>query len=131
MNLNLDSGNYVTTGKLSAKTQLKISRKLSPAIPLVDGMLNSENADKDKKLIALFMLARIPDEDSEAVVDTCLGLVFRRQESGLAKVQATNGTLMFDDLTLSDLLEITASVIAENLGDFFRITLSNLAKAQG
>lgn len=119
---------YRLSGKLDVFTQLALARKLAPAIPIVDIQLKAENKDKPKGILVVMMLSQIDDNDSQYVVNKCLSVVLRRQDDGnFAKVQATNGALMFDDLTMSDVLELVSWVIEENLGDFLRTALIDSA----
>lgn len=115
-------------GKVDTFTQLHLARKLGPSIPIVEGLMDPRNAEKDKSILTVLMLSHISDVDTDFVIRKCMSVVHRRQaESKPAKVQAPDGTLMFDDITLSDMLEITVAVIEENLGDFFRTALASMA----
>lgn len=119
---------YRLSGKLDVFTQLALARKLAPAIPIVDIQLKAENKDKPKGILVVMMLSQIDDNDSQYVVNKCLSVVLRKQDDGnFAKVQATNSALMFDDLTMSDVLELVSWVIEENLGDFLRTALIDSA----
>ena len=118
---------YVT-GKVDTFTQLHLARKLGPSIPIVEGLIDPRNAEKDKAVLTVLMLSHISDVDAEFVIRKCLSVVHRRQGDGKpAKVQSPDGTLMFDDITLSQMLELTVAVIEENLGDFFRTALASMA----
>ena len=119
---------FVISGKLDAFSQLHVARKLGPAIPIVEGLIGVRNADKDKSILTVLMLSHISDADTDFVMRKCLSLVYRKQgeTSKPAKVQAQDGSLMFDDITLSEMLQLTVTVIEENLGDFFRTALANL-----
>jgi hypothetical protein len=117
---------YETGARLTAFEQLSISRKLAPAMPVVDGMLNQENMGKEKDLLVILLLSQVSDEASEQVVRMCLKNVSRQQPTGFAKLCAPTGQLMFTDLTMSTMLGLTYAVIEENLGDFFRSSLAAL-----
>lgn len=115
------------TGKLDTFTQLHLARKLGPSIPIVSGLINPENAGKDKGILTVLMLSHIGDLDADFVIRKCLSVVTRRSAEGsLAKVQTPDGTLMFDDISLPVMLELTVAVIEENLGDFFRTALASM-----
>lgn len=116
---------------LDTFAQLHVARKLGPSLPIVEGLIDPRNAEKDKNMLAVLMLSHINDTDAEFVVRKCLSAVSRRSADGtLAKVQAPNGALMFDDIELHTLLEITVEVIEQNLGDFFRTALGNMAAVE-
>lgn len=114
---------YTLSKKLDTFSQLHIARKLAPALPVVHSLVNPGNAGKDKSVLTVLMLSHIPDEDTEFVIRKCMSVVTRQQGSTPAKVMAPDGTLMFDDLSMETLLEITSAVIDDNLGDFFRTAL--------
>ena len=119
---------FIISGTLDAFAQLHMARKLGPAIPIIEGVIGERNADKDKSILTVLMLAHISDSDTDFVMRKCLSLVYRKQgeTSKPAKIQAQDGSLMFEDITLSEMLQLTVAVIEENLGDFFRTALANL-----
>jgi hypothetical protein len=120
---------YQITGKLNAFDQLNVARKLSPALPIVDGLVREENAGKDMGILVVYILSQLPDKDSAYVVEKCLSVVARKNPDGqLSKVMSSGGVLMFDDVNMKDILDITAKIIEDNLGDFLRTALPNLAQ---
>ncbi len=126
MNILLDGNEYATSGKLNVFEQLNLARKLGSALAVIEGMTDSENASKDKTLLSVLMLSNISDADSDFVVKKCLSVVTRKQNAGYAKIQTSEGHMMFNDISLAVMLELTVSVIEENLGDFFRTALGGL-----
>jgi hypothetical protein len=128
VNLTFRGINYATKGKLDAFTQLHIARKLGPTLPIVEGLVKPENDKKGKDLITVLMLSHISDEDTEYVIRKCLSVIVRQPETEgpFAPIQNTQGGLMFDNITMSDMLGLTIGVIEENLGDFFRTSLADL-----
>lgn len=117
-----------TASALDTFAQLHIARKLSPSIPIVEGLIDPANSDKNKDILTVLMLSHIPDADSEYVVRKCMSVVTRRSGNEKAtRIQAPDGSMMFDDITLADMLELTVLVIEENLGDFFRTALDSMA----
>ena len=119
---------YKLSGKLDVFTQLSLARKLAPAIPLVDVQLKMENKDKPKSILVVMMLSQINDSDSDYIVKKSLSLVLRKQMDGsFAKLQAANGSMMFDDVTMDEILELVSWVVEDNLGDFFRTALTDSA----
>jgi len=110
---------------MDAFTQLKVARRLSPAMSTVMGLLKPENKDKNKDVLTLLMFAYVNEDDMLMIVHECLGVVGRKQESGIAKIRK-DGVTMFDDITMPDMLKLTVAVIEENLGDFFRTSLAGV-----
>ena len=129
MNLTLNNQEYSTSGKLDTFTQLHVARKLGPAMPVLEGMVDPDNLSKDKTLLTVLMLSKIGDSDVEYIMRRCLSVVTRKHIGGFAKIQTAEGNLMFDDISLHTLLELTVTVIEENLGDFFRTALGGLEAA--
>jgi hypothetical protein len=125
VNITLGGKNYSALNRLDAFTQLHVSRKLAPALPLMQGMVNPANAEKDKTLLTVLMLSNVSDDDVEYIIKKCLSVVTREQEGGRqAKIQSSDGSLMFDDIKMEDMLKLTFEIVEENLGDFFRDALS-------
>lgn len=119
---------YFVTRKLDTFAQLHIARKLGPAMPIVEGLLSPENAAKKKALLVVLMLSHIPDADAEFVIKKALSVVTRAQGQSRAAVLASDGTLMFDDMGMETMLDLTTAVIEDSLGEFFRTALADLNK---
>ncbi len=129
MNVVLGSHEYVTTRQLSAFAQLALARKLTPAVPILSGMVDKNNADKDRSLLVLLALAKLDDQEADYVMKTCLAVVSRVDHGQHAPLMARDGGLMYDDVTIAQMMELAMGVIEENLGDFFRSALANLGQA--
>ena len=97
-------------GKLSVFEQLAVARKLGPAIPIIEGLVADRNAGKDVTLLVVLMLSRLSDDESDEIVKKCLSVVSIKQDTGWVKL----------------MLQLTASVIVENLGSFFNSALASL-----
>lgn len=124
-------GIHYRTGKLDAFEQFHIFRKLAP---LFSGMGETyaklpTGASPDGTIPEGFWSALAPvsqaladmtKEDSEYVLRTCLKKCMRRAESGRwTPLTSTDGDLMFDDLDLMSMFNLTVAVIQDNLGAFF------------
>lgn len=119
---------YASVNKLSLTDQFVIARKLGAVMPLIGPMVTPDNVAKDKTLLTLLMLGSLSDEVSAFVTNKCLSVVTTQDDKGnVCKLTAPNGSFMFLDITVQDILEVTAKVIEENLGDFFRTALGNLS----
>lgn len=119
---------YQITGKLNAFDQLNVARKLSPALPIVDGLVRVENAGKDMGILVVYILSQLSDKDSAYVVEKCLSVVARKQLDGSLSKVMKDSVLLFDDISMKDILDIAAMVIEGNLGDFLRTALPALAQ---
>lgn len=135
-------------GKLPTMKQLQVGRRLAPLIAaaapgIVELSLHEQSGEdagnaeatpkpKDERaeidLMKLVltsaavptaeMLAKMPDQDFEYVVNECLAVCQRRQAKGWARVY-TNGVLMFADIEGGTVIALVRAVIEESLGSFF------------
>lgn len=127
-------GKLYRTGRLDALKQLHVSRKLAPAIFALGASASSlkapvegteEVAILDIAVGAFEPLAKaisgMEEKDVDYVVHTCLDVCERQDSPGgpWAKMRASNGALMFQDIGLKELMQVVILVIRENLGDFF------------
>lgn len=140
------NGQAYRAGKLDAKKQFHVSRRLAPflvdAISGLDqedllamvegaqaaGQKDQSNAKKPKAkesdglawLAPLAStLADMPDEPLDYILNACLAVTARKQVGGgWAKVQGPGG-LMFEDIDMAGMLTITFNVLKHNLSGFF------------
>lgn len=120
--------------KLDAFKQLHVSRKIAPTVPkLIPVFVALQKAGKDDmgvlaEAAAPFAeaLASMPDADVEYVVKACLGVVKRGQGNTFSPMVSPDGTLMFSDMGLGDMLPIVARVLRESLGNFIQGLLGNV-----
>lgn len=137
-------GHTYRLGKLDARKQLHVFRRLSPLIASAGGiaslvaarasMVRPEGEGPSLEQMGaiagmigpvLNVLASLPDDEVDYVIDTCLQVVSRKNEgdTGWSPV-CPQGVLMFDDISLPSLLDLTARVVvgeagSGGLGDFF------------
>lgn len=126
-------GTSYSVGRLSAKKQFAVSRRLGPflgdVMPNVHELLYGKGdlVDRAIKLIPTITgtLAAMKDEDCDFVIDTCLGVVKKQIENGQwASITTTTGVLMFpDEIDMMVMLQLTAEVVKANLLPFFPIEL--------
>lgn len=117
------------SGKLDTFKQLHVSRKIGPLVPKLLPAFASIAAKKDgKNDIALIagalqpvadVMADMSEADVEYIFSNCLAVVQRKQGKDWAQVWR-NGALMFDDIDLSTMTQITMKVVWDNLGPFIR-----------
>lgn len=121
-------------GRLTPKQQLHLARRLlplfvgvAPALDLDKGLPTVADTPKDNppeldlKAMAPFVeaLARMSDSEVDAIVDPCLAVVNRKVNETWAPVMPRPGQLMFQDMSVVDMLSLVWAVISENLGNFF------------
>lgn len=116
-----------TIGKLSAREQLHVARRLAPVLAELFVSFKNSPQQVDAGLDAILALASVPlaktfaempEPDVDYVVNKCLSVCQRQQKNGWAKVMVDD-VLMFADIELDTLLSLTAEVVQENLGRFF------------
>lgn len=128
--------------KLDAFKQLHVSRKIAPIVPKLLPMFLkfSEQGDSMKEDLTGMAeafeplaqaLADMPDADCEYVFNACLGVVARNQLGNWASIWNQNArSLMFDDIDLGVMVQLTAKVIWDSLGNFIRGLLANKGAGQ-
>lgn len=115
---------------MGAREQFHVVRRLGPAIM---GFLVS-TAAKGAGIAGAIgpivdHLSKMSDEDSDYVLDHCLSVVQRSQPNNeWVKVKAPNGALMFNDIELPQLINLTRAVLTENLRGFFPSAASEPAQ---
>lgn len=120
-------GRAYITGTLTLPVQLMVARKVGAVIPVVQPMVATANAGKDKTLLALMLMGNLSDEAANVVTKACLNVVSTADVTGnYVRLIDPQGSFMFDDVPVQDVFALTAKVIEENLGDFFRTALGNL-----
>jgi hypothetical protein len=112
-------------GKMDARTQLHIARRLSPIMSALVGLIRQEDQGasiEDVLKPIANQLAGMPDAEVDYILDRCLAVCSRendRHGTGWGPVMASNGRLMFQDITVAGMLQLAAAVIQENLAGFF------------
>jgi len=112
--------------KLNPIQQFHIARRLAPALWALSSATESfALAKPEEGMLFLYKpvaeaFAKMTDEDTEYVLNTCLAAVFRQQGHGWAPVSVKGSqALMFDDIDLPVMMQLAFEVIKENLGNFF------------
>lgn len=109
--------------KLDARRQFHLVRKLAPVLAgLVEATLQAPGQPLTFALIAGPLAQKISDmrqDDVDYILTTCLAVCSRVVNGQPAPVQAA-GTdkLMFPDIDMPVMLQLTMAAIEENLGDF-------------
>lgn len=122
-------GNTYKTGRLTPFQQFHIARRLAPALLAFANTFKDaakasiQGQDSEEAFLAGMgpvadALANLKDEDTEYVLNACLGVCFRQQPGGWQKVSIGPGKLMFDDIDMVVMLRLSSEVIKENLANF-------------
>lgn len=115
------------TAKMSVFDQLKVSRKLLPAIAGVvtefrsinEKLKSNDTEGALEKILPLIAdaVASMSDEDVNAILFPCLGAVSRQHMKSWVPV-CKDGVMTFDDIDLVTMLQLVARVVADSLGNF-------------
>lgn len=115
-------GHKYRIGKLNAFAQFHLARRLAPALwALGSGMLMQVKTDAfDVAAIGPLVeaISKMSNADSEHVLHACLGVCHRQSGTGWQIMYTEGGGLMFQDIDLSVLMQLTTAAIRENLGNF-------------
>jgi hypothetical protein len=120
MELEIKGQNY-RFGVLDAFKQFHLARRIAPVM----GSLAQAGGLKDALQPIAEAVARMPDQDCNFVLQTCLRSVQRQSGPVWANI-FVGESLMFD---LGVMLQLTAKVIQENLGPFFLASVATLTPA--
>lgn len=128
MSTELDIGGHkYRIGKLNAFAQFHLARRLAPALwAMGSGMVaNLKGVDASPDTFALGamgplveVISKMSNEDSEHVLHACLGVCHRQSGTGWQIMYTEGGGLMFQDIDLGALMQLTTAAIQENLGNF-------------
>lgn len=128
-------GNIYRIGKLAAREQLHVYRRLAPVLQGAGGIeafmgmaaaaKPTDGAPIDPAVIAaiggllgpmLNILGALPDHEIDYVIDLCLAKVGRKVDGDRGYAPVFNGGLMFDDISVWQMLELTGRVIIGDPG---------------
>jgi len=109
------SGQMYRTGKLNAKQQMHITRKLLPAM-MAYGKKGETGSMFDLSPVAE-AIAQMSEEDCDFVTDTCLSVCTRQSGSGYQAVMVS-GRMLFDDIDMMVMIRLCSEVVKENLSNF-------------
>lgn len=112
-------------GRIDARKQFHVSRRLMPLLAGLGGaaaLKSQAGADGFKKFLVPIseVLSKMSDEDVDYVLDACLSVCQRLQPNGQgAPVMARGGGMMFNDIDMGQMVQLSVHVIRENLSGFF------------
>ena len=123
-------------GKLPAKTQFHLARKLAPVVSTLGtavsqlGGSGAEQSQEQWIVTALGpvteVVAGMSETDVNFIIDTSLSVVSRRQDDGRYAPIQRNGNLMFIDIEMPTMFRLVVETIKENLGSFFAEVVGGL-----
>jgi hypothetical protein len=132
------NNNVYTIGQLGARQQFHIARRLGPAIfSMAKGAVeigDDSSIPEEMKAFTAFgplveVLAKMPDEDADYVLDTCLSVVRRQQSVGTnvswAHVFIPGSGMAFKDIDMPTMMNLAINVIQDNIGNFMPALLGS------
>ena len=135
-------GTRYRTGRLDAFKQFHLFRKLMPVLSGMGATFaeaeasGSENILEDVKFWsslgpAATAIAEMSTQDSEFILKTCLQAISRWNGQQWVRITTPNGELMFEDIDMMQMLQLSFEVMKDNLGSFFNVPLPNGSEAGG
>lgn len=124
-------GAVYVIGVMDARRQLHVARRLAP---VMSSLANQPAAEDDLSARLGLMskaVAEMSDVDTDYVINSCLSICQRKNDSHngvMSPVMASNGRMMFEDISLPAMLQLVWAVIEEKLGSFFVDLQSNSAQ---
>ena len=123
------NGHTYRAGKMNAKRQMHVMRRVAPVLPNVAGLATIFSG-RDPGSVTLMELSpalspianaisHMSDDDCEYVLDACLSVVQRQQAQSWAPLwNQAAGAPQFADVELPAMLQIASRVLQENFAGF-------------
>jgi hypothetical protein len=127
-------GKTYQINRLTPKKAFHVARRLAPFLGAIlphlrtlfekgdDGKMPAADTflERGAELLPAIadIIAKMPNDDCDFIIDTCLSVVSLRQDRGSAPVMS-NSLMMFDFIDMKVMLQLTAEVVKVNLADFF------------
>jgi len=115
-------GKQFVTGRMSARQQFHVARRLAPLFAAMfpaGKKIDVSSAAEINLTACAEAMARLSDADCDYVLDACLGVVKHREESGsLFGIAVAGGKLRYDWIDMNMMLRLAASVVQDNLQGF-------------
>lgn len=114
------------TGRLSARQQFHVARRLAPLFAAMvgdgsksglAGLTESAGSAVDLAKVAS-SIANLSDTDCDYVLDTCLSVVKYRDNGTVCNVALPGGQLRYDWIDMQMMLRLAGAVVQDNLAGF-------------
>jgi len=111
-------GQTYRVGRMDAKKKFHVARRLAPLLPAMSALHSGGDMMKSLAPVAE-SLSRMSEEDTDYVIDACLSVCQRLQPAGgWAPITAAGGRLMFQDIDMPEMIQLTVQAIRDNIGNF-------------
>lgn len=129
MELELDGHTY-RVGKLDARAQFHIVRRLAPVLGELAPALQGGKGGLDALPPIATAVAKLSDADADYCIFGLLKVVSRKQPNGLGwGPVSTENLLMYDDIGMTQMLKLAWEALAFNMSGFFAALPSDLKEA--
>jgi len=109
-----------SVGKLDARTQFHIVRRLAPVLSELAPALKNKGNDLEALVPLTGAIAKLTDEDADYCLFGLLKVVYRFQGQGLGTGPVCTGnSLMYDDIDMSVMLQLAWKSLSYNMSGFF------------
>ncbi len=131
MDFKVGEYNY-RSGRLTAFQQFHVARKLGPILAKLGPSSGREGLSMiDLLEPAVDALAEMPEADCDYVLRRCLSVVQRQVGTAWQSVWNDSAKrLMFEDIDLAAMIQISMQVLGDNLGNFISAPASNTTLPQ-
>ena len=129
MELELDGHTY-RVGKLDARAQFHIVRRLAPVLGELAPALQGGKGGLDALPPIATAVAKLSDADADYCIFGLLKVVSRKQPNGLGwGPVSTENLLMYDDIVMTQMLKLAWEALTFNMSGFFAALPSDLKEA--
>lgn len=129
MELELDGHTY-RVGKLDARAQFHIVRRLAPVLGELAPALQGGKGGLDALPPIATAVAKLSDADADYCIFGLLKVVSRKQPNGLGwGPVSTENLLMYDDIGMTQMLKLAWEALSFNMSGFFAALPSDLKEA--
>lgn len=129
MEIDLD-GNSYRIGKIDARAQFHIVRRLAPIMGELAPALQGGKGGIDALPPIATAISKLSDSDADYCIFGLLKVVSRKQKNGLGWGPVSTDTLlMYDDIGMSQMLKLAWEALSFNMSGFFAALPSGLKEA--
>lgn len=129
MEFELDGHTY-RTGKLDARAQFHIMRRLAPVLGEIAPALQGNAKGVDSLPAIAAAVAKLSDADADYCIFGLLKVVSRKQPNGLGwGAVSVDQSLMYDDIDMAKMLKLAWESMTSNMSGFFAALPSDFKEA--
>lgn len=124
-------GKNYRSAKMDVIKQFHVLRRMGPLYPNLMAALRLKNEDPMMAIsFGVTAMSKLSDEDFNFILSACLSSCQINQGGQLWVALMANNTLMFQDLVLEELLEISWNILRDNFEAFILALLEKVSGAQ-